>query len=92
MAWPSRFTKSPWFGGGSAETEAFFASSISIANVAGMAAFVVTPSTAAHAIHCFDSASRWAAMWTAFDLDLAIGLTDLKQLLDFVEFCVFSRS
>jgi hypothetical protein len=80
--------RTPWVGGGAAEAEAFFASSVPIAGVEAR-----VPS-AAHrllhnAIHIYQGPFGFCAVWDAFDLDQAIGCVDLRQLLDFVELCAY---
>jgi Uncharacterised nucleotidyltransferase len=82
--------KAPWFGGGTAETEAFFASSTPIANIAGSASLPSTGHRLLHnAIHAFEGLFLWIALWDAHDLDKAIGCANLRQLLDFVEICFY---
>jgi hypothetical protein len=89
--------KTPWAGGGTAEAEAFFAASLPIANVAGNGRLPCAGHRLLHnAIHAFDwtesSPFGQAAIQHACDIDAAIGLTDLRQLLDFAELCSFRGS
>jgi hypothetical protein len=85
--------RTPWLGGGTDEAEAFFASSTPIQSAAG-AGNARLP-CAAHrllhnAVHAFEPGLfRCVAIWDDCDLDRAIGCTDLRQLLDFVELCSF---
>jgi len=83
--------KTPWMGGGAAAAEAFFASSTPIANAAGSGRLPCAAHRLLHnAVHAFfDSPFGYVAIWDAYDLDIAIGYTDLRQLLDFVELCTF---
>jgi hypothetical protein len=81
--------KTPWLGGGAAEAEGFFASSIPIASVAGSALMPSAGHRLLHnAVHALQQEPFYcAAIWHAYDLNRAIGCADLRQWLDFVELC-----
>jgi hypothetical protein len=82
--------KTPWLGGGTGETEAFFASSIPLVNITGNARLPCASHRLLHnAIHAFDGLFRYVALWADYDLDKMIGCVNLRQLLDFVELCSF---
>ncbi len=82
--------KTPWIGGGRAEAEAFFASSVPIANTAGNARLPCASHRVLHnAIHAFDGLYLDVSLWADYGLDKVIACTNLRQLLDLVELCVF---
>lgn len=81
--------KTPWLGGGHAETEAFFAASVPATKAAGNARLPCTAHRLLHnAVHVFEGQLRHYAVWQPGELDDAIGCTNLRQLLDFVDLCL----
>jgi hypothetical protein len=80
----------PWFGGGAAEAEAFFAASIRLENTVGQALLPCTVHRLLHnAVHTFHHGGITYYGVSEPDLDDAIGCTDLKQLLDFADLLGF---
>lgn len=80
--------KTPWLGGGSGENEAFFAASVPATNAAGNARLPCTAHRLLHnAVHMFEGQFEHYAVWQPGEIDDAIGCTNLRQLLDFVDLC-----
>ena len=80
--------KTPWLGGGAAEAEAFYAASVPAITVAGDARLPCTAHRLLHnAVHALEGQFRYYAVWEPHELDDAIGCTNLRQLLDFVDLC-----
>lgn len=80
----------PWLGGGIAETEAFFAMSVPATRALGSALLPCTTHRLLHnAVHAFEGKLRRYAVRQPSDFGSAIGCTNLRQLLDFVDLCSY---
>lgn len=80
--------KTPWLGGGAAEAEAFYAASVPTTTATGDARLPCAAHRLLHnAVHAFEGQFRHYAVWEPDEVDDAIGCTDLRQLLDFVDLC-----
>ena len=82
--------KTPWLGGGAAEAVAFFAASLPATTAAGNARLPCAAHRLLHnAVHVFEGQFRHYAVWQPGELDDAIGCTNLRQVLDFVDLCSY---
>jgi hypothetical protein len=84
--------KTPWLGGGIAETEAFFALSVPATRALGSARLpCTTHRLLLNAVHAFEGQFRHYAVSQPSEFDDAIGCTNLRQILDFVDLCSYRR-
>ena len=85
--------KTPWLGGGVAETEAFFAMSVPATRALGSARLPCITHrllhNAVHAFGAFEGMFRYYAVRQPSEFGIAIGCTNLRQLLDFVDLCSY---
>ena len=84
--------KTPWLGAGTEETAAFFDMSVPAEKAAGDVRLPCVAHRLLHnAVHAFEGQFRHYAVWHPGDLDDAVGCTNLRQVLDFVDLCTYRK-